>query len=328
MTPHRRILLGALVGGCMTTHLDVRAQDQRKVARIGWLGSSPVAPSPAWDAFVEGMRELGWVEGRDYTVENLLSEGRNERLPALAAELVQRKVDLIIGGGTPPASAAMKVTSTIPIVFYYAGDPVGSGLVASLARPGGNVTGLGGLGVGLHAKQLALLKEAVPRAARIAMMFNPDFPLHIANRAEVEPAAHKLGVTLQPVELRAPADIEAAFATLVRERVDALHLFGQPFLFAHGARIAARAIEHKLPAMIPFVEVAKAGLLMSYGDRMIDSVRRLPHYVDRILKGASPAELPVEQSTRFYLTLNLKTARALGITIPQSVLVRADEVIE
>ncbi|HSW24382.1 MAG TPA: ABC transporter substrate-binding protein, partial [Burkholderiaceae bacterium] len=179
-----------------------------------------MAPSPAWDAFVEGMRERGWIEGRDYTVENLISSGRGERLPALAAELVQRKVDLIIGAGTPPTSAAMKATSTIPIVFYYAGDPVGSGFVASLPRPGGNVTGLGGLGPGLHAKQMELLKEAVPRVTRIGMLFNPDLSLHASNRAEVESVARKLGLALRPVELRTPADIEPDFATLAHERVD------------------------------------------------------------------------------------------------------------
>jgi putative ABC transport system substrate-binding protein len=222
----------------------------------------------------------------------------------------------------------MKATSTIPILFYFAGDPVGSGLVASLARPGGNVTGLGGLGAGLHARQLQLLKHAVPQATRVAMVFNPDFPLHAANRAEVEPAALRLGVTLQPVELRTPADIDAAFASVVRDKVHALHLFGQPFLFAQGPRVATLAMEYKLPAMIPFVEVARAGLLMAYGSRMIDDVRRLPHYVDRILKGAPPGELPVEQPTRFYLTLNLKTARAIGLAIPQSLRLQADEVIE
>jgi putative tryptophan/tyrosine transport system substrate-binding protein len=157
---------------------------------------------------------------------------------------------------------------------------------------------------------------------------NPDFPLHAANRVEVEPAAQRLGVTLRPVELRAPPDIDGAFASMVRERVQAVHLFGQPFLFAQGARVAALALEHKLPAMIPFVEVARAGLLMSYGPRLIDDVRRLPYYVDRILKGASPAELPVEQPTRFYLTLNLRTAKAIGLAIPQSLRLQADEVIE
>jgi putative ABC transport system substrate-binding protein len=320
----------SLLGGALAVTLDgARAQAPgRAPARIGWLSSAPLVPSPVWDAFVEGMRERGHVEGRDYTVINLLSEGRNERLPALAAELVQRKVDLIIAGGTPPASAAMKATSTIPILFFFAGDPVGSGLVASLARPGANVTGLGGLGAGLHARQLQLLKHAVARATRVAMVFNPEFPLHAANRDEVEPAAQRLGLTLLPVELRSPTDIDAAFATMVREKVQAIHLFGQPFLLAHGARVAALAIEHRLPAMIPFVEVARAGLLMSYGPRLTDDVRRLPYYVDRILKGASPSELPVEQPTRFYLTLNLKTAQAIGLAIPQSLRLQADEVIE
>jgi putative ABC transport system substrate-binding protein len=324
MTTRRTLLWGGLAASLAAAH----AQAPAKPVVIGWLSSGPMAPSPVWDAFVEGMRERGRVEGRDYTVINLVYEGRNERLPALAAELVQRKVDFIVASGTLPASAAMKATSTIPVLFYFTGDPVGSGLVASLARPGGNVTGLGGLGAGLHARQLQLLKEAVPDATRVAMVFNPDFPLHAANRVEVEPAAQRLGVTLRPVELRAPADIDGAFASMVRERVQAMHLFGQPFLFAQGARVVALALEHKLPAMIPFVEVARAGLLMSYGSRMIDDVRRLPYYVDRILKGASPAELPVEQPTRFYLTLNLKTAKAIGLSIPQSLRLQADEVIE
>jgi putative ABC transport system substrate-binding protein len=325
VTTRRRLL-----GGSLAVALPgARAQAPARLpARIGWLSSAPIAPSPVWDAFVEGMRERGYVEARDYSVVNLPSEGRNERLPALAAELVQRKVDLIIAGGTPPTSAAMKATSTIPVLFFFAGDPMGSGLVTSLARPGGNVTGLGGLGVGQHARQLQLLKEAAPDAMRVAMVFNPNFPLHAANRAEVEPAAQRIGVTLRPVELRAPADVDGAFASMVREKVQAIHLFGQPFLFAEGPRVAALSILHKLPAMIPFVEVARAGLLMSYGSRMIDDVRRLPYYVDRVLKGASPAELPVEQPTRFYLTVNLKTAQALGLAIPQSLRLQADEVIE
>jgi putative ABC transport system substrate-binding protein len=175
---------------------------------------------------------------------------------------------------------------------------------------------------------LQLLKHAAPQATRVAMLFNPDFPLHGANRVEVEPAAQRLGLTLLPVELRTPADIDPAFATIVREKAHALHLFGQPFLFAHAARVAALAIEHRLPAMIPFVEVARAGLLMSYGSRLIDDVRRLPYYVDRVLKGALPSELPVEQPTRFHFAINLKTAQAIGLSIPQSLRLQADEVIE
>ena len=250
------------------------------------------------------MRELGWIEGRHYMVDNRYTEGRSERIAAHAADLVQHKIDLLVGSGTPHTTALKNATSTIPILFFYVGDPVGSGFVAGLARPGGNVTGLGGLGPGMYTKQLELLREVVPKAAR------------------------SLGVTLRPIELRSPDDIDPAFATLAREPVDALQIFGQPFLFAQGARVAKRAIEHRLPAIFGFEEVARDGILMSYGAKLIDDIRRLPYFADRILKGAKPADLPVEQPSRFYLTVNQKTAKALGLTIPQSVLLRADEVIE
>jgi putative ABC transport system substrate-binding protein len=212
------------------------------------------------DEFVAGMRALGWIEGQHFIIENLLSEGHSERFPALAAELVQRKVDLIIAAGTPPAIAAKNATETIPILFYYIGDPVGSGLVASLARPGGNVTGLGGFGAGAHAKQLALLKEAVPTARRVAMITNSTLPLHTTYRAEIEPAARRLGVTLTPVEVRIPEDIDGAFAPLVREKVDALLILGQPLLFGARDKIARLALEHRLPVATPFVELAQAGV--------------------------------------------------------------------
>jgi putative tryptophan/tyrosine transport system substrate-binding protein len=324
----RRTLICAMSGALVAAGLAVCAQTPGKVYRIGWLSSNPYAGTPLLDAFNQGMRELGWIEGRHYTIDNLYMEGRNERLPALAAELVQRKVDLLVGSGSPQTTALKNATATIPILFFYVGDPVGSGFVASLARPGGNVTGLGGLGPGVHAKQLELLREVVPKASRIAMLHNPAFSLHALNRAEVEPAARSLGVTLRPIELRSPDDIDAAFATLGREPADALLIFGQPFLFTHGARVAKLAIEQRLPAIIPFQEVARDGILMSYGWKLIDDIRRLPYFVDRILKGAKPADLPVVQPSRFYLTVNQKTAKALGITIPQSVLLRADEVIE
>jgi putative tryptophan/tyrosine transport system substrate-binding protein len=206
---------------------------------------------------------------------------------ALAADLVQRKVDLLVGSGSPHTAALKNATATIPILFYYVGDPVGS-FVASLARPGGNVTGLGGLGAGTHAKQLELLREVVPKASRIAMLHNPALPFHSAAAAEVEPAARSLGITLRPIELRSPDDIDPAFATLAREPVDALLIFGQGFLFPHGARVAQLAIKQRLPAIIPFQEVARDGVLMSYGPNIIDSVRRLPYFVDRVLKGKRP----------------------------------------
>jgi putative tryptophan/tyrosine transport system substrate-binding protein len=328
MTTRRALLVCGMTGALLCAGRAGLAQAPGKVYRIGWLSSGPYAGTPLRDAFNQGMRELGWVEGRHYMIDNLYTEGRNERLPALAAELVQRKVDLLVGAGSPPTTALKNATATIPILFFYAGDPVGSGFVESLARPGGNVTGLGGLGPGMHTKQLELLREVVPKASRIAMLHNPAFSLHALNRAEVEPAARSLGITLRPIELRSPDDIDPAFATLAREPVDALQIFGQPFLFAQGARVAKLAIEQRLPAIIPFQEVARDGILMSYGSKLIDDIRRLPYFVDRILKGAKPAELPVEQPSRFYLTVNQETAKALGLTIPQSVLLRADEVIQ
>jgi putative ABC transport system substrate-binding protein len=205
---------------------------------------------------------------------------------------------------------------------------VGAGFVASFARPGGNITGLGGLGPGVYAKMLALLKEAVPKANRIAMLTDPTFPLHAAFAADAESAAQTLKVTLQPVALRSPDELGSAFATIARDKPDALLILGQPFLFGQGARVARMAIEQRLPAMIPFEEVARDGVLMSYGSKVVDDARRLPYYVDRILKGAKPADLPVEQPTRFYLTINLKTARAIGLAVPPSILQRADQVIE
>jgi putative ABC transport system substrate-binding protein len=325
----RRGLIVSLSGAMLAAGFAGRAQTG-KLHRIGWLTVGPLAPSPVWDAFVEGMRERGWVEGRDYTVDNLASGGRNERFAELAAELVRRKVDLIVCGASPQVAAAKRATTTIPIVFYFIGDPVGSGFVASLARPGGNATGLGGLGEGIFAKQFDLLKEVVPKATRIAKLYHPEFPFHAAAGVEVDAAARARGVTLVAIELRSPDDINTAFMAIERERVDAVHVFQQAFLFgSHGARVVKLAIERRLPAIASFEGLARDGLLMSYGTTLVDDIRRLPHFIDRILKGgAKPADLPVEQPARFHLTINLKTARAIGVTIPASLRLRADEVIE
>jgi len=324
----RRTLNCAIAGALLAAGFAGRAQTPGKVYRIGWLSSGPWGGTQPLEAFNQGMRELGWVEGRHYVVDNRYSEGRSERFPALAADLVQRKVDLLVGSGTPHTTALKNATATIPIIFYSVSDPVGSGLVASLARPGGNVTGRGGLGPGTQAKQLEMLREVVPKASRIATLFNPAVSFHAAIAAEIEPAARRLGITLRPIELRSPDDIDAAFATLAREPVDALLIFGQGFLYQNGARVAKLAIEQRLPAIVAFQETARDGVLMSYGSSILDDVRRMPYFVDRVLKGAKPAELPVEQPSRFYLTINQKTAKALGLTIPQSMLLRADEVIE
>ncbi len=325
----RREALSFILAFC-SAPLAAQGQQAGKVHRIGWLATRDGDQDRLLrHQFVTGMRERGWIEGQNFTVEGFYSEGRNERFPAVAAELVQRKVDLIIAAGGMPASVAAKgATSAIPIVFFYLGDPVGAGLVASLARPGGNITGLGGLGPGILVKMLQLLKEAVPKATRIAILTNPTFPPHVAFGTDAASAAQSLKVTLKPVELRSPEELDSAFATIASDKVDALMILGQPFLFRAGARVAKLAIEQRLPAMIPFEEVAENGVLMSYGSRLIDDVRRLPHYVDRILKGAKPAELPVEQPSRFYLTINLKTAKAIGIGVPPALLQRADRVID
>jgi putative ABC transport system substrate-binding protein len=322
----RRTLNCALAGALLAAGLGGCAPG--KVYRIGWLSSGPWTGPQPMEVFNEGMRELGWVEGRHYVIDNRYTEGRSERIAAHAADLVQRKVDLLVCSGTPHATALKNATATIPILFYFVGDPVGSGLVASLARPGGNVTGLGGLGPGANAKQLELLREVVPKASHIATLFNPAISLHAAVAAEVESAARSLGVTLRPIELRSPDDIDAAFGTLAREPVDALLIFSQGFLYQHGARVAQLAIQHRLPAIISLQEVARYGVLMSYGSNIIDDARRLPSLADRVLKGAKTADLPVEQPTKFYLTINQKTAKTLGLTIPQSLLLRAHEVIE
>lgn len=249
----RRDTLAFILAFCVTP---VAGQGRpAKVYRLAWLSSTPIAPGPAWNAFIAGMQELGWIEGQHFTVENLRYEGNSERLRALAADAVERKFDLIICAGTPPAVAAKDVTTTIPIVFYSVGDPVGTGLVASPARPGGNVTGLGGLGIGITGKMLELLAEAAPPATRVAMLINPTFALHATVGAEAEAAARKMKLTLKPVELRSPDDLDRALATISRDKSEALLILGQPFLFGHGARLAKVAIEQRLPAIIPFEQL-------------------------------------------------------------------------
>ncbi len=274
------------------------------------------------------MRERGWIEGRHFAIEFRHSEGRAERLPDLAAALVQRSPDLIISSASPTTTAVLNATKTIPTLFFGVGDPVGSGFVASLSRPGGNLTGLGGLGEGVFLKQLDLLREIAPKSARIAMLVNPAFPVHVHARAEIEAAARDRSVLIRPIEVRSPADVEGAFEAAARDRIDALLILAQPFYLLEADRVARLAIQYRLPAVLPFEALVKAGLLMSYGSRFGDDIRRLPYFIERIVHGASPAELPVEQPTRFCLTINLRTARGIGVTIPQSLLLSADAVIE
>jgi putative ABC transport system substrate-binding protein len=312
--------------------LDAKAQQPAKVYRIGILGNaSPTSPqaSPLWKAFAEGMREQGLNQGQHFVMEYRWTEGRNERAPSLAAELVGLRVDLIVAAGTPTARAAKQATSLIPIVAVYVIDPLVAGLVDSLARPGGNVTGVAfGSGLELVGKHLELLKEAMPRLSHVAVLSDPSHLLDADIRRQSQTAARALGVMLQFHDVRDPNDLEGAFGAMIKSRVGALLVLPEPFAFVQARRIADLAAKSRLPAVYPFRESVEAGGLMAYAANAPEQFRRAATFVARILKGAKPAELPVEQPTRFDLVINLKTAKALGFTIPQSVLMRADEIIE
>lgn len=320
----------ACIAGAATAAMPLlgRAQPSGRPARIAWLAGLHFDAFVHRGVFVEGMRTLGWSEGRDYVVESFSYEGHADRIPALAADIVVRKPDVVLAGSTPTVGPLQKASATLPIVFFGVGDPVRSGFVDSLARPGRNATGLGGLGEGMSTKSLEILSQAVPRARRIGVAYHPEFGPHADTLQELEAGAQRLGVSVLKVVMRSPDDLEAGFATLARERAQALALLAQPWHVPRGARLAALCLQYRLPALTLFDEVARAGVLMAYGWRLVDLMRRAPWFLDRILKGASPAELPVEQPSRFYLTLNLQTARALGLELPAQLHLRADEVIE
>ncbi len=324
----RAVLLVTL--GLLAAPLAAPAEQPGKVFRIGILGNVPLTdPEGArvWGAFIQGLRELGYVEGQNITIERRFSEGKYERLPDLAADLVRLKVDVIVAPATNPVFAAKQATRTIPIVMTGSGDAVGSGLVASLARPGGNVTGLSTLAPEIVGKQLELLKEIVPRVSRVAVLWNPTNQINPLVLGEAKVAARSLGVQLQLLEARRPDDFEGAFAVMTRERAGALLVLGDGMFLLHPTRIADLSAKSRLPAMYQGKQFVDAGGLMAYGPSLRDNFRRAATYVDKILKGAKPADLPVEQPTKFELVINLKTAKALGLTIPQSILIRADEVI-
>jgi len=303
------------------------AQQPPKTARVGTLSLS-AGPNPNMDVFV-GLRELGWVEGQNLMVESRWAAGREDRLPALAAELVQLKVDVIVTASTPAARAARRATSIIPIVITFVADPVGSGLVASLNRPGGNVTGVTTQTSELVAKRLELLKEMVPRVRRIAMLWHPglfgDATMR-GMREETEAVARAAQVQMHFIDVARPEELERGLADT--KGSGALLVFPSPMLFELRGRIVEQAARSRLPAVYSWREAVEAGGLASYSTSFPDMFRRAAVYVDRILKGAKPADLPVEQPTRFELVINLKTARALGVTIPPSVLQRADQVIQ
>ena len=306
------------------------AQQGAKVARIGVLATDPSANSVR-EAFIQGLRDLGYVEGRNILIEYRYSEGHLDRFPAFAAELVALKVDVIVAPGTPAALAAKQATRTLPIVFVAVADPVSSGLVTSLARPDGNLTGSSLLFPELVGKCLELLKQAVPKVTRIAVLRqHGPIPERSENKSlkEAEAAARALGIRLQSVEVRRPADLEKAFAEITTARAAGLTVFGGTMLIAQRRRLVDLVAKTQLPAVYHVREYVDAGGLMSYGPNFADLFRRAATHVDKILRGAKPGDLPVEQPTRFELVINLKTAKALGLTIPQSVLARADHVIE
>jgi len=302
------------------------AQGPSNVPRIGYL--SPASDTPLLKAFRQGLRDLDWVEGRNIAIEVRSAEGKYERLPQLAAELVRLKVDVIVASSTPVALAAKQATTTIPIVIQFVADPIGSGLVASLARPGGNITGWTHLGRELRGKYMELVKAAVPGATRIGVLWNPANPIHGPSLEDVEAAAQALKVQLHGVGMQDPEELESAFSALARKHVEALVVLPDGMFQAQGDRIITLAARSRLPAIYGMMELAKAGGLMGYGVNFFDMYRHGASFVDRILKGAKPADLPIEQPTKLELVINLKTAKALGLTIPQSLLLRADEVIQ
>jgi putative ABC transport system substrate-binding protein len=306
-----------------------QAQQPKKVPRIGFLSPSSPGPDPRVEAFRQGLRELGYVEGQNVTIEYRWADGRFEQLPDLAGELVRLKVDVIVAVVTQASLAAKKATETIPIVMVAVGNPVDSGLIASLARPGANITGTSTMSDEVVGKQLELLKETVPKISRVAAMWNPANPVfQKLQLREVEATARALNVRLQKVEARNPDEIERAFEAIAKERTRALHVFPDPVFTTHRKRIAELALKHRLPAVSGVTEYADAGLLMSYGASFPESYRRAATYVDKILKGAKPADIPVERPIKFEFVINLNTAKQIGLTVPQSVLYRADKVIK
>ncbi len=319
-----------LLGGLFSP-VAAEAQQAANAARIGYLATNLASSPHLHDAFRQGLRDFGYVEGRNVVIEYRSAEDKLERLPALAAELVALKVDVVVAPNTPAALAAKQATRTLPIVFAVVADPVTSGLVTSLARPGGNITGLSVLGPELVGKCLEQLTQAVPGVSRVAGLWQPGA---LGERTEkdmlkgAEVAAQALGVELQFVEARGPADLARAFSDMTRARAGALTVLPSNMFNSERRRLVALAAKHRLPAVYPWRESVDAGGLMAYGPNLADSFRRAATYVDKILKGAKPADLPVEQPTKFELVINLKAAKALGLTIPPSLLGRADHVVE
>ena len=326
MTRVRASLAAALALGLLAAPPTAPAQQAPpKVARIGLLGD---VPSFLYDAFRQGLQELGYVEGQNIVIEHRFPEFRYERLPGLAAELVRLNVDVIVAASPPATEAAKLATRTIPIVFTVSGDPVAEGFVASLARPAGNLTGLATIGPELVGPQLQMLRTVVPKVSRVAILKNPTQPTHARAARQAEEAGRALGMQVQVLDARTPSEIEAAFASMSSQRAGGVLILRDAVFRAQGAQIVTLAARNRLPAMYGLREQAEIGGLISYGASVPHLFQRAATYVDKILKGAKPADLPVEQPTTLELVVNLKTAKALGLTIPPSLLGQADQVIQ
>jgi putative ABC transport system substrate-binding protein len=319
----RRRQFITLLGGAAAWPLAARAQQPAKLPRIGIIDESPI-----WNAFRHGLRDLGYLEGQNIAFEYRYAGGLPDRLASVATELVNRPVDLIATFGTPPTLAAKQATTTIPIVMMGVGDPVGAGLIASFNRPGGNITGNTILGPEVAGKRLQLLKEVIPSLSRVAFLWNPDNASHPAQLAELRVAVETLGITLLPLAVRSSDEFDSAFAAMIRERSDGFLMTADPFHQRSIGRIIDFLANNRIPGMFLTREIVVAGGFLSYGASVPDLFRRGALYVHKILQGAKPADLPVEQPVKFELAVNLKTAKALGLTIPESFLLRADEVIE
>jgi putative ABC transport system substrate-binding protein len=318
-----------LILSLLTAPLTSSAQQTAKVPRLGLLipGSSS-AFAPRIEAFRHGLRDLGYVEGRNITIEYRFAEGQDDRLPELVAELIRLQVDIMVTDGEAAILVAQHATTTILIVMAVSSDPVGIGYVASLARPGGNITGLSFMLTEVSGKRLELLQEAVPKLSHVAVLWDPANPSSTLGFKETQTAAHALGLPLQSLEVRGPDEFDQAFAAMTREHADALVVLSNPLFFSHRRQLAELAVKHRLPAIFLFREYVEAGGLMAYGANLNAMYRRAAYYVDRILKGTKPADLPVEQPVKFELVINLKTAQALDLTIPPTLLFRVDEVIK
>jgi ABC-type uncharacterized transport system substrate-binding protein len=324
----REFIITLLGGAAVAWPLTARAQQPAKLPTIGFLGpNTPSLDSRRVGAFVQRLRELGWTEDRNVAIEYRWAEGRTERLAEFAAEFVRLKVDVIVTSATPPVIAAKQATSVIPIVFAAVGDPVGTGIVNSLARPGGNATGLSIQATDLAGKRLELLHEVAPGLRRLAIMANPGAPPAVLEMAEAQTTARALGLEVVASEIRRPEDIAAAFEAF-KGRAEALYVCNDPLVTTNRTRINTLALGMRLPTMYNVREFVEAGGLMSYGPNFLDLFRRAADFADKILRGAKPSDIPVEQPTKFDLVINLKTAKALGLDVPPTLLARADEVIE